>query len=462
MTQQLLEQVEEGAKRVNPDDTELVISEAEINFVLSIINRAKANINPVKEDAIRQSQINKQEFIKFLSDFSEDQQIYILKTILSQFQINLEPSNKFRWFINNYLKINSIEIGSKSRSPEIIIDNVSDFWKEKDGYIFNWNNYLNKKHIFKIPDNTKDHEFMKMIQADSYNVDHKFIIHFLLFFIDYINEEATISDEQLIKINKSIKSSLSKYGRTTVAQIAEFEERFINYVISNRTNTGITPLEEQVIPPGYDRLLTIINPLHFKNRLNFIFKRLKKPEQNTLILALRQYVQLLDEEYNKDINLLLENPGGKKDSRNQIKEDLDAMRAQMRAQTGGNLTSNKLLYNVVTAYVMLHNSKNILRIKDIVSSSLQSTLTYKNGKIRNVKIPTINDIFKMIVLPIMCSNKGINVTYDKMVKCFNKKMHKLLSNKEVEKYIELFDLTDENKITLREYDRRVASIVKLL
>jgi len=461
LTAQLLQHAEDRAKKVNAFDSESDsdVTPEENARIQSIITNARSNINSDKSRAVAQGKINKEEFKQFLlSDFTDDQQIHILKTIISQLQIKLEPSDKFRWFIRNYLNKNPITIKSDGRSPEVIIKDASDFWKEPDGYIFDWKNYLNKEHQFNIPPNTKDHSFMSMVVEGKYKVDHKFLVEFLLFFIDYINEEADITDAQLIQINANIKSSLRKYGLSTVDKIINFYTRFINYVISNKTNTGIIPLQETVLPPGYDRLLTLINKLQWRNRLNLI---LGTPKTTEFEPALRQYLQLSDEDYNKSLPNIY-NINGNKDN-NKIKEDLDAMRAQVKqGQRGGNLDSNKLLYNVVTTYIMCYNSKNVLTIKDIVKSSLQSSLVYKNGKIRNFKIPTINDIFKMIVLPIMCSNKGVNVTYENMLKCFNKKMHKLISNKDVEKYIELFDLTAENKITLREYDRRVASIKKLL
>jgi hypothetical protein len=122
-------------------------------------------------------------------------------------------------------------------------------------------------------------------------------------------------------------------------------------------------------------------------------------------------------------------------------------------QTGGNNTK-QLLYNIVAAYLILKSPKNkIPRIKDIVISSIKL----------NKRIPKSIDLLKIFILPIFCNERGINVTYENMNKCVTKNIHKSLDSKNVKKYIDLLDLNKKDKLTLKEYDRRVSnmhSIVK--
>jgi len=66
------------------------------------------------------------------------------------------------------------------------------------------------------------------------------------------------------------------------------------------------------------------------------------------------------------------------------------------------------------------------------------------------------------MLPLFCESKGIKVTYENMFKCYKKNIHTLLSSKELSKYLALFKLTKEQKYMLRQYDRRVASMMKIL
>jgi hypothetical protein len=111
----------------------------------------------------------------------------------------------------------------------------------------------------------------------------------------------------------------------------------------------------------------------------------------------------------------------------------------------------------------IYNKTNkIQTIKDMITSTIRSSIKIKKNKLVKIKIPLINDLLKIIMLPLFCESKNIKVTYENMFKCYKKNIHKFLSSKEITKYLDLFKLTKDQKDMLRQYDRRVASMIKIL
>jgi hypothetical protein len=453
--------------------------------ISNLIAEAKSNKKTQIEEAKAQAMIDKKAFKDFLTDVfpGEKDRLLVLKTIITQLQIVLGPNPKFLNFVTNYLTNNYIVVNGNEGNR---INDARRFWSEAadDGYIFKYGlkNHEKKRHVFKYPNNVENHSFIEKIITGEYDVDHDFIVDFLLFFIDYINEEADISDEQLIELNQHINDSLQVYPIRIRTYVSEVQKRFINYVISNKNNTGITPSIKITLTHGYYRLNSIIADQVFKGRLNYIFKKIpgKKREEN-FNDALRQFLKLDDADYNRYTDIdktdgVLHTPGIDEEEREQIKEDLDFMRSEIiagrnpiPAQEGGFSSDEKLelLDNFVSAYIMLRSpvynkSNKIQTIKDIITSSIKSSIKIKDNKIVKIKIPLINDLLKVIFLPLFCETKGIKVTYDNMFKCYTKNIHKLLSSKEISKYLELFNLNKEQKAMLRQYDRRVASIMRLI
>jgi chromosome segregation ATPase len=340
-----------------------------------LILQAKLNLSSNENIAISTAKLYKDQFKQFLLRFELDQQKNILKIILSELQNNLQPGNKYLNFIDTYLKVNPIIIKNSKNIPKYMINNVSDFWG-LNGFIFNWAEYdeqTSLKYIFTQPVNAYYHEFFTRRRSEL-NISDDIIIDFMLFLIDYIIEEPQITDKQLIKINKDINSNL-----TTLYQSSSFDEKFINYIILSKSNSGI------------------------------------------------------DKVY----------------------------------QEGGSNNIKELLEEFISAYVMLrapiYNKKDkVQTIKDMITSNIRSSIKIKKNKLVKIKIPLINDLLKIIMLPIFCESKGIKVTYENMFKCYKKNIHKLLSSKEINKYINLFKLSKEQKNMLRQYDRRVASMMNIL
>jgi hypothetical protein len=121
------------------------------------------------------------------------------------------------------------------------------------------------------------------------------------------------------------------------------------------------------------------------------------------------------------------------------------------SQGGGsnNIINKQLLYNTVAAYLILKNKKtNIPNIKDLVITSIKL----------HKRIPNSKELLKSFVLPLFCDDKGVKVTVDNMTKCVNKNVHKLLDDKKIKDYIEIFDLSSKDKSILKEYDKRVNNI----
>ena len=131
------------------------------------------------------------------------------------------------------------------------------------------------------------------------------------------------------------------------------------------------------------------------------------------------------------------------------------------AQSGGNdiNTNKELLYNAVAAY-LLCNNEHANTFKSLIINQIKSNLKTKN-KI-SCKIPRINELLKMIALPLYCNDNGINVTYNTMNKCVKRNMHKLLSSDQIDEYVKELNFNNRDKLILKEYDRRVKQIVSIV
>ena len=130
------------------------------------------------------------------------------------------------------------------------------------------------------------------------------------------------------------------------------------------------------------------------------------------------------------------------------------------AQSGGNdINTKELLYNAVSAYLLCKN-EHANTFKSLILNQIKSNLKTKN-KI-SCKIPRVNELLKMIALPLYCNNNGINVTYNNMNKCVKRNMHKLLSSDQINEYVKQLDFDNRDKLILKEYDRRVKQIVTIV
>jgi hypothetical protein len=49
-----------------------------------------------------------------------------------------------------------------------------------------------------------------------------------------------------------------------------------------------------------------------------------------------------------------------------------------------------------------------------------------------------------------------------MTKCINKNAYKLLNIKKIKNYLDLLDLTTKDKLSLKEYDKRVNNICNIV
>jgi chromosome segregation ATPase len=471
-------EADEAAARRAPSPpklTKLAQIEAENVRISNLIDGAIENRGRGKEHADE----NKASFKDFFASegFDEKQQIDILKEIIVQLQISVKDTH----FVEKIISADPIKLLDKKDQHEVkIIDNIASFWNDAldTSYIYHIDLYTKYTNVLNLAnkDNVKNHKVMQEIIASEGEVDHNFVIDLLLFFIDYITVEFDISKNEIINVNTAVKQRLQTFGATTAGKISNFEKKFINYIVTTKDNMGITPLINIKLPAGYNRLMKDISLSRVYGRLRFILNgpRNANPSVDDFNAMLMKYLEKHPDKKDADASLLDNGIWSNKDDLSSVKEDLDAMRDIISVggnpitQKGGSSNNKmKLLEDVVSAYIMLRSpvynkSNKVQTIKDMISSSIKSSIKLKDNKVVKVKIPLINDLLKMVFLPLFCENKGIKVTYENMFKCYKKNIHTLLSSKEITKFLELFNLSKEQKDMFRQYDRRVSSIMKLI
>jgi hypothetical protein len=126
---------------------------------------------------------------------------------------------------------------------------------------------------------------------------------------------------------------------------------------------------------------------------------------------------------------------------------------------GGDNQNNELLYNALSAFLIKNTKQK--NLKTLIISLITNNLTIKNNNVY-VEIPSINDILKIISLPLYCTDKGINVTYSKMQKCVKKNYHKLLNSNSTIEYSKQLSLNSDDKILAKEFNRRVKDMNKII
>ena len=127
--------------------------------------------------------------------------------------------------------------------------------------------------------------------------------------------------------------------------------------------------------------------------------------------------------------------------------------------TGGNSANKELLYNAVAAFLIQNsNQKNF---KSLLISLISNNIKIKNNKI-NIVLPKMNEILKIISLPLYCTDKGINVKYSTMQKCVKNNIHKYVDNDNTNKYLKELNLNSNDKLLAKEFDYRISNIQKII
>ena len=255
--------------------------------------------------------------------------------------------------------------------------------------------------------------------------------------IPFIQSKFTVSDEETFLEIKRIEQQLhGSAAKVNVADEANYKRNvpiILNEMISEYTNKyeksnkHIIELKEKVIE--YEQ--TIVNS---KQKIEDILKEINYDE------VLRQVNESFAEE-------------------TKIYETINTY--SVFAQSGGNdiNTNKELLYNAVAAYLLCQN-EHVNTFKSLIINQIKSNLKTKN-KI-SCKIPRVNELLKMIALPLYCNDNGINVTYNTMNKCVKRNMHKLLSSDQINEYVKQLEFDNRDKLILKEYDRRVKQIVTIV
>jgi len=126
---------------------------------------------------------------------------------------------------------------------------------------------------------------------------------------------------------------------------------------------------------------------------------------------------------------------------------------------GGNSANKELLYNAVAAFLIQNsNQKNF---KSLLISLISNNIKIKNNKI-NIVLPKMNEILKIISLPLYCTDKGINVKYSTMQKCVKNNIHKYVDNDNTNKYLKELNLNSNDKLLAKEFDYRINQIQKII
>ena len=126
---------------------------------------------------------------------------------------------------------------------------------------------------------------------------------------------------------------------------------------------------------------------------------------------------------------------------------------------GGNSANKELLYNAVAAFLIQNsNQKNF---KSLLISLISNNIKIKNNKI-NIVLPKMNEILKIISLPLYCMDKGINVKYSTMHKCVKNNIHKYVDNDNTNKYLKELNLNSNDKLLAKEFDYRINQIQKII
>jgi hypothetical protein len=74
----------------------------------------------------------------------------------------------------------------------------------------------------------------------------------------------------------------------------------------------------------------------------------------------------------------------------------------------------------------------------------------------------MNEILKIISLPLYCTDKGINVKYSTMQKCVKNNIHKYVDNDNTNKYLKELNLNSNDKLLAKEFDYRINQIQKII
>ena len=127
---------------------------------------------------------------------------------------------------------------------------------------------------------------------------------------------------------------------------------------------------------------------------------------------------------------------------------------------GSNENIKQLLYDTAAAYLVKYES-NTFTLKNLISTLISKNTKIVNNKIK-INIPSSQEVLKIICLPLYCCDKGINVTFNNMHKCIKKDIYKLISSNVLNQYIKELNLNDNDKLIIKEYDKRVKQIKQII
>ena len=272
---------------------------------------------------------------------------------------------------------------------------------------------------------------------DDIKPDYKNLKNYLFSMQGYLDDKLSLI---VPSFDRALSTSTSETHKLIVALIAQFKVK--------PPSMGIAAIYNRVVAD-----LTVMEAI-YRSRYEAIKNKLIE------LNAPSEYIR--DRDYNiadiEDRNPKLV------ESKNMIdthKLSCDEIFKKLMIMKGGNNIDKELLKDAVAAFLIKNsNQKNF---KSLLVSLISDNITIKNNKIK-ITLPKINEILKIISLPLYCTDKGINVTYSNMQKCVKNNIHNYVDNKNKNKYLKELNLTDNLNYDLlaKEFDYRINQIEKII
>ena len=317
-------------------------------------------------------------------------------------------------------------------STEISYKKILEIEKEKKSKL-DANDYnIKKVNQLKI-DQLKYIEYVKTIFPEINRLIRYSTNNTLTSIIPFITSKFSTGSETTYLEIKRIESQL--HGNVGTLNVADESNYRIN--VPKILNKMINEYDSK-----YASVITDINELLSQTRLN-----------ESIINNLISEIEPLKPDYGDLTTKITEFS----DINNTIFDKLYAY--NLDVLFGGNNQVDELLCNALSAFLIKNTKQK--NLKSLIISLITNNIVVKNNDV-SIEIPKMNEVLKIISLPLYCTDKGINVTYSNMQKCVKKNYHTLLNSNNINEYLKQLDLNSDDKLLAKEFDRRVKDINKII